>query len=108
MARLAVDQSIPDAKPQLVCIVGPDLIPSSRRDPGLSTRVGRIEDLEMPKFKIAVTDDAGHMLYDEWIEAAGPMEACAKAVSDAGTADVAESEKDADPVGLLRSMAPDP
>ena len=54
----------------------------------------------MPKFKVAVTDDAGHMLYDEWIEAPGPMEACAKAVSDAGTADVAESEEQMEPMRL--------
>jgi hypothetical protein len=47
----------------------------------------------MPKFKVSVTDDQGHMLYNEWIEAAGPMEACKKAVADAGTADVAESEE---------------
>ena len=51
----------------------------------------------MPKFKITVTDDAGHMLYDEWIEARGPMEACAKAISDAGTADVAESVEQLEP-----------
>ena len=62
----------------------------------------------MPKFKISVTDDTGHMLYDEWIEAAGPMAACAKAIEDAWTADVAEGEEDADPVDLLRSRAPDP
>jgi hypothetical protein len=47
----------------------------------------------MPKFKVSVTDDQGHSLYDEWIEAAGPMEACTKAVSDAQTADVADSEE---------------
>ena len=43
----------------------------------------------MPKFKITVRDDAGHKLDDEWIEAAGPVAACAKAIEDAWTADVA-------------------
>lgn len=47
----------------------------------------------MPKFQVTVADEAGHKLYDETIEASGPMEACAKAVADAGTADVAESEE---------------
>ncbi|MGI3899786.1 MAG: hypothetical protein ACRYGP_17640 [Janthinobacterium lividum] len=46
----------------------------------------------MPKFKITVTDDDGQLLYDEWIDASGPPEACRKAIVDAGTADVAESE----------------
>ncbi|MGI3903096.1 MAG: hypothetical protein ACRYGP_30390 [Janthinobacterium lividum] len=52
----------------------------------------------MPKFKVMVADDQGHTLYDEWIEAAGPKEACAIAVADAGTADVAETEEQTDPV----------
>lgn len=50
----------------------------------------------MPKFQVTVTDEAGHRLYDESIEAVGPMEACAKAVADAGTADVAETEEQMD------------
>ena len=57
----------------------------------------------MPQFRITVTDDQGQTLYDEWIEAAGPKEACAKALADAGTADVAESEEQAGPVMLLKS-----
>ncbi|MGI3902467.1 MAG: hypothetical protein ACRYGP_16935 [Janthinobacterium lividum] len=59
----------------------------------------------MPKFNVKVADDQGHTLYDEWIEAAEPREACAIAVSDAGTADVAESEEQADPVMLLNGRA---
>ncbi len=54
----------------------------------------------MPKFEVSVTDDTGHMLYDERIKAKAPMEACAKAVSDAGTADVAESEEQLEPMRL--------
>ena len=54
----------------------------------------------MPKFQVTVTDDAGHKLYDESIEASGPMQACAKAVADAGTADVAESEEQLEPMRL--------
>lgn len=50
----------------------------------------------MPKFQVTVADEAGHKLYDETIEAPGPMEACAKAVADAGTADVAETEEQLD------------
>ena len=50
----------------------------------------------MPKFKVTVSDDAGSCLYDEWIDAVGPMEACTKAVADAKTADVAESEEPMD------------
>ena len=50
----------------------------------------------MPKFKVTVADEAGNKLYDETIEAPGPMEACAKAVADAKTADVAESEEQLD------------
>ena len=50
------------------------------------------EEREMPKFKVMVADEQGHTLYDEWIEAADPKEACAKATVDAGTVDVAESE----------------
>ena len=50
----------------------------------------------MPKFQVTVADEAGHKLYDESIEATGPMEACAKAVADAKTADVAESEEPMD------------
>ena len=46
----------------------------------------------MSKVKVTVTDDRGHTLYDEWIEAAGPKEACGLAIADAGTSDVAESE----------------
>ena len=54
----------------------------------------------MPKFKVAVTDVQGHTLYDEWIEAVGPMQACTKAVADAGTADVTESEEQLEPMRL--------
>ena len=50
----------------------------------------------MPKFQVTVADEAGHKLYDESIEAVGPMEACAKAVADAQTADVAEAEEQID------------
>ena len=50
----------------------------------------------MPKFQVTVADEAGHKLYDETIEAPGPMAACAKAVEDAATADVAESEEPMD------------
>ena len=50
----------------------------------------------MPKFQVTVSDEAGHKLYDESIEAIGPMEACAKAVADAKTADVAETEEQMD------------
>ena len=57
----------------------------------------------MPKFQVTVADETGHRLYDETIEAVGPMEACAKAVADAATANVAESEEQQDPVMLLRS-----
>ncbi len=39
-------------------------------EPGLRRSVGGAEDPEMPKFKVMVTDDQGHTLYDEWIEAA--------------------------------------
>ena len=46
----------------------------------------------MPKFKITVTDDHGDAVYAETIEAAGPMEACMKAATDAKTADVADPE----------------
>ncbi|MGI3901221.1 MAG: hypothetical protein ACRYGP_13945 [Janthinobacterium lividum] len=52
----------------------------------------------MPKFQVTVADEAGHKLYDERIEAVGPMEACAKAVEDAATATVAESAEHLDPV----------
>ena len=52
----------------------------------------------MPNFRVTVADEAGHKLYDETIEAVGPMEACAKAVSDAQTADVAESDQPNDPL----------
>ena len=45
----------------------------------------------MPKFKVKVADDQGLMLYDEWMEAAQPKEACGKAMADAGTADVAKT-----------------
>ena len=55
----------------------------------------------MPKFKVMVADDQGHTLYDKWIEAAGPKEACAIAIADAGTADAAEAEEQSDPVMLL-------
>ncbi len=58
----------------------------------------------MPKFKVMVADDQGHTLYDEWIEATGPMEACGQAIADAKTAEVAETEEQADPVMLLRSV----
>ncbi len=58
----------------------------------------------MPKFKVMVADDQGHTLYDEWIEAAGPKDACGKAIADAGTAEVAESEEQSDPVMLSRSV----
>lgn len=51
----------------------------------------------MPTFRVTVADAAGHKLYDETIEAAGPMEACAKAVADAQTADVAEEEEPLEP-----------
>ena len=54
----------------------------------------------MPKFKITVADDQGHMLYDEWIEASGPMQACAKAMADASTADVADSDEPLEPMRL--------
>ena len=54
----------------------------------------------MPKFKVSVTDDQGHMLYDECIEGVGPMQACAKAIEDAGMADVAESEAHLKPMRL--------
>ena len=50
----------------------------------------------MPKFQVTIADEAGHKLYDETIEAPGPMEACAKAAADAKTADVAESEEQMD------------
>ena len=60
----------------------------------------------MPKFQVTVTDEAGHRLYDESIEAAGPMEACAKAVADARTADVAETEEQMDG-GLVPPYAMD-
>ncbi len=73
-------------------------------EPGPLPRVGGAEEPKMPKFKIAVTDDQGHTLYDEWIEAEGPMEACRKAIMDAGTAEVAESEEQSDPVMLLSSV----
>ena len=53
---------------------------------------------EMPKFKITVADDQGHLLYDEWIAALGPMDACAKAIVDSQTADVADSEEGAEPI----------
>ena len=46
----------------------------------------------MAKFKITVADDRGNTVYEETIEAAGPMEACAKAVTDAKTASVADPE----------------
>ncbi len=39
-----------------------------------------------------VADEDGHKFYDESIDASGPMEACGKAISDAKTAYVAESE----------------
>ncbi len=54
----------------------------------------------MPKFQVTVTDEAGHKLYEETIEASGPIEACAKAVADAKTADVAETEEQMDPAML--------
>lgn len=54
----------------------------------------------MPKFKVTVADEAGHRLYDETIEAPGPLEACAKAAADARTADVAESEENLGPMRL--------
>ncbi len=38
-------------------------------------------------------DEAGHKLYEETIEASGPIEACAKAVADAKTADVAKNRR---------------
>lgn len=50
----------------------------------------------MPKFQVTIADEAGHKLYDKTIEAVSPMEACAKAVADAKTADVAESEEPMD------------
>ena len=52
----------------------------------------------MPKFQVTIADEAGHKLYDESIDASGPMEACAQAVADAKTADVAETEEQMDPV----------
>ena len=55
----------------------------------------------MPKFNVMVADDQGHTLYDEWIEASGPKEACAIAIADAGTADVAKTEEQSDPAGTL-------
>lgn len=55
---------------------------------------------EMPKFQVTVADEEGHKLYDESIEASGPMEVCAKAVADAKTDDVAESEEQMD-TGLV-------
>ena len=55
----------------------------------------------MPKFQVTVADEAGHKLYDESIEASGPLEACAKAVADAETANVAEAEEQMD-----RSLVP--
>ncbi len=54
----------------------------------------------MPKFQVTVADEAGHKLYDETIEASGPMEACAKAVADAQTANVADTEEQMEP-GLV-------
>ena len=54
----------------------------------------------MPKFQVTVADEAGHKLYDEIIEASGPMQACAKAVDDAATADMAESEEQMDPMRM--------
>ena len=51
----------------------------------------------MPKFQVTVADEAGHKLYDETIEASGPLEACAKAVADAQTAtNVADTEEQMD------------
>ena len=49
----------------------------------------------MPKFKVMVADETGQTLYDEWIEALGPMEACGQAIADAKTAEVAETEEQA-------------
>lgn len=46
----------------------------------------------MARFKITVADDQGHTVYEETIEAAGPLEACLKAASDAKTASVADPE----------------
>lgn len=50
----------------------------------------------MPKFQVTVADEAGRKLYNESIEAVGPMEACAKAVADAKTSDIAETEEQMD------------
>ena len=55
----------------------------------------------MPKFKFAVTDEQGHVLYDEWIEAAGLIEACSKAAADAATVDDAETEGQLEPMRLI-------
>ena len=46
----------------------------------------------MPNFKIMIVDDHGATVYDETVEAAGPMEACAKAAADAKTADTTDPE----------------
>ncbi len=73
-------------------------------EPGLRCGVGGAEGPRMPKFKVMMADDQGRTLYDEWIEAAGPREACAIAIADAGTADVAETEEQSDPAMLLRSV----
>ncbi len=73
---------------------------------GSPTRVGGEEGPAMPKFQVTVADEAGHKLYDESIEAPGPMEACTKAVADAKTADVAESEEPMD-AGLVPPFSMD-
>ncbi len=56
----------------------------------------------MAKFQVTVADEAGHTLYDETIEAAGPKEACIKAAADAETANVAEAEEQDEPAMLLQ------
>ena len=58
----------------------------------------------MPKFQVTVADEAGHKLYDESIEASGPLEACAKAVADAQTANVADTADRSSDRGLRFSI----
>lgn len=60
----------------------------------------------MPKFQVTVADEDGRKLHDESIEASGPMEACAKAVADAETADAAERHEQLDG-GLVPSFTMD-
>lgn len=40
----------------------------------------------MARFQVTVSDESGAKVYDETIDAEGPIEACAKAVADARVA----------------------